>query len=389
MNHSSPTRIYLDHNSTSPVDPQVADILDQAHRAFPHNPASAHHYGRLANDALETAKEGICRLLGAEVDSIPRDRLIVTSGGTEANNLAIRGPWEANPQGTIVVSAVEHPSVLGPANWLASQGASVRFAPVSPTGTIDPGELRDLVDASVSLVSVQAANHETGVLQPLDEIAAICRVHGTLLHVDAAQAVGKIPISFRASNIDALTLAPHKFAGPRGVGGLIVSPRFKLRAILQGGPQQLELRPGTESIASVIATRAALEIWEQQRLSRSNHLRNLRDRLETIIVALRPNAVIAGRSENRLPHTLNVAFPGVNRQALVIALDQAGIACSTGSACASGSSEPSPVLTAMGYPTNWLESAIRFSLGTTNTEAEIDFAAEKLEQILNRLCIVK
>ncbi len=245
--------------------------------------------------------------------------------------------------------------------------------------------LADLLRPDTRLVSIMLANNETGVLQPVREIAAVCRAAGVLIHTDAVQAVGKIPVHFRELGVDALTATAHKFHGPLGIGVLIVRHGVTLEPALHGGFQQASLRPGTESVALAIGMQTALEAWRRESDARRQRMTELRDNLERQLLAGDPRAVVIGAAAPRLPHTSNIAFVGVDRQALVMALDLAGVACSTGSACASGSSEPSPALVAMGLPEEQISSSVRFSLGATTTPADIDEAARRILMVCNHL----
>jgi cysteine desulfurase len=371
--------IYLDHNSTTPILPEVADAMHAVYRAGYVNPASQHQLGQRARRKLEETREAILRLLGGQTAGMEADRLIFTSGGTEANNLALRGLAGA-PPGRIVISAVEHPSVVGPAEFLASQGFTVETIRALPSGAIDVAHLQSLIDADPPprVVSVMAANNETGVLMPdLAAIFAACRARGSATHVDAVQLAGKLPCDFRARGADALTIAAHKFHGPIGIGALVLAPRVKIDPIIFGGFQQEGIRPGTEGVALAVGMLAALEGWERDRPARCAHLLSLRNRFEELLLSELPDVVVNGTAD-RLPQTSNLAFLGCDRQELLLALDLAGVCCSTGSACASGSSEPSPVLRAMGVPSAVLRGALRFCFGLTNTPAEGEWAARHI-----------
>lgn len=376
--------IYLDHNATSPLLPEVADALDRAQRLGYANPASQHSAGRKARHVLEEARERIGEILGAEISGHRPDRVIFTSGGTEANNLALMGLTNAE-RGTLLISAVEHPSLRGPAAELARRGWEVETVPVDGDGRINVDALAEQLRPKTRLVSIQLANSETGVIQPVAEIAALCRARGVLFHTDAAQAVGRIDVHFSTLGVDALSAAAHKFHGPLGIGLLIVRRGVELSPTLFGGFQQSALRPGTESVPLVLGLLAALEVWQRERMTRTTHWLALREAFETKLQTGYPDLVVHGASVERLPQTSNIAFIGVNRQTLLIALDQAGIACSTGSACASGSSEPSPTLIAMGRPAAELESSLRFSFGATTTAAEVAEAAERILSVYREL----
>jgi cysteine desulfurase len=348
------------------------------------NPSSQHRFGRKARQWLEDAREGMARILGAELATSPPDQLIFTSGGTEANNLALLGLAEDRP-GQVVVSKIEHPSVLGAAQHLRSRGIQVAKLGCTPQGVVDLQQLAELLRRPTRLVSVMLANNETGVLQPLEQVASLCRHHGALVHTDAVQAVGKIPVSFRALGVDALTVAAHKFHGPRGSGALLLKAGVRLAPLLHGGFQQSGLRPGTECVTLAVGMWKALELWQREAAERSARWTALRDRLEAALLSGWPSAAIHGKGAPRLPQTTCISLTGLNRQAVVMALDLAGLACSTGSACASGSSDPSPALVAMGCPQEQLASAVRFSLGATSRADEVEGAVERILLVCNQL----
>jgi len=399
--------IYLDHAATTPLLAEAAEAMATAQRAGYMNPASQHGAGRRARRVLEEARERIGILLGADMTSARPDRVIFTSGGTEANNLALLGKWEVGsrkselpenddrawsgsshfplPTSHFVVSSVEHPSVLGPAERLQRLGVGVVRLPVDRNGRIDPADVAARLTSAVRLVSIMLGNNETGILQPVRETAAVCRAAGVLMHTDAVQAVGKMPVDFRALGVDLMTVAAHKFHGPVGIGALVVRSGVDVAPQLFGGFQQGGLRPGTEAVAPVLGMLAALESWHREAAERTARLTTLRDRFEADLAAALPDLVIHGRHVPRLPQTSNVAFIGVDRQTMLLALDQAGICCSTGSACASGSSEPSPTLVAMGCSADELSSSLRFSLGAGTTAAETAEAARRIVRVYHEL----
>jgi cysteine desulfurase len=311
------------------------------------------------------------------------DRLIFTSGGTEANNLIVRGRAGSKP-GQVIVSAIEHPSVLAAAE-LAAAGQDVVRLPVNPQGVTELGELAKLLATPTRLVSIMLGNNETGVLQPVSVAAAICRSAGVAIHTDAVQCAGKIPIRFGELGVDALTISAHKFHGPVGIGALLVSHDLALEPILGGGFQQSGLRPGTEPVALAVGMHRALQLWEREQELRATRVRDLRDRFELQLRAACPEILVHGAAVPRLPHTSCIAFPGLDRQALVMALDRQQIACSTGSACASGSSEPSPVLLAMGLSATVVEGSVRFSFSALTTDREVVESVNRIANVVNDL----
>lgn len=393
------TAIYLDNNATTPIDPRVVDAMTRAWRECGANPASQHGPGRKARRMLEEAREGIAELLGAKTGGMDSDQVIFTSGGTEANNLAIFGLLAATKPGrrmpndvlilndvSILVSPLEHHSVLRAADELPRDGSRVEMFPVEPSGTVNVAEAaRLIVIMQPPLVCLMLANNETGVVQPVTRIAELCRRQSVLLHTDVAQAVGKIPVNFRELGADVMSVAPHKFHGPIGVGALVVRHGIKLQPQLHGGFQQAGLRPGTENVALAVGFHEALRLAVTELAERAARMQSLRDSLEDHLLREVPDAIVIGKDSPRLPNTSCIAFPGVDRQQLVIALDLAGVACSTGSACASGSSELSPALLAMGLPKAVAESAIRLSLGAFTTAEEAAEAARLISKTVNAL----
>jgi cysteine desulfurase len=383
--------IYLDHNATTPLAPQVAQAMLDCELHAWGNPASSHYAGRRARQLLEQAREGIAALLGARVQTAQPDRLVFTSGGTEANNLALFGLCGAAAgPGRLIVSAIEHPSVSGPADELARRGWEVSRVPVTPAGIVDLARLEAALRSSGSrplpvIVSVMLGNNETGVLQPVEQVAVLCRAVGAGLHTDAIQAAGKAPVDFHALDVDALAVSAHKFHGPRGIGALLLRHGVGLQGQMFGGFQQDGQRPGTESVALAVGMHEALRLAHQELAARAARMAALRDRLEAGVLAGFPGAVVHGKGAPRLPHTSNISFPGLDRQALQMALDLAGVACSTGSACASGSTDPSPVLIAMGSPEELLHSSLRFSLGAPTTACEVERAIDRILNVCNDL----
>ena len=308
-----------------------------------------------------------------------------TSGGTEANNLALLGQSHA-PPGRVLIAALEHPSTLAAGRQLQRQGWQVDWIRARECGQIDLDHLQLLLEAAKEppcLVSVMLANHETGVLQPVREVVQRCQPQGIPVHTDAVQAIGKIPVHFASLGVTYMSVAAHKFYGPCGIGALIVRGKTPLRPILYGGAQQLATRPGTEPVALVIGLLTALKAAQAQQEQWSRHLAACRDELQHCLGQL-PEVLVNGTA-TRLPQTLNVSFLGVDRQALLMALDLAGVYCSSGSACASGSSEPSPVLQAMGLPRERVTSAIRLSVGVPTREADVSVAADRILKAVNQL----
>lgn len=365
---------------------EVAQAMSQAYESAFFNPSSQHQAGQKARRRLDDARETILNLLGAETTRFASDRLVFTSGGTEANNLALFGLGKET-NGQVIISAIEHPSISEAAEQLASRGVKVRVLPVDNNGVVQLAELDQWLAEPTRLVSVMLGNNETGVLQPIGEIATICRHREVPLHVDAVQGIGKIPVNFRKLGASAMTLTPHKFHGPRGIGALVLDDHVTLNPTMFGGSQQLALRPGTESVELAIGFEKALQLAIEAMPEAGPSMQVLRDRLEALLTDLvgEDEMQVIGRDAPRLPHTSNTAFPGIDRQALAMALDMAGVACSTGSACASGSSEPSPTLIAMGLPEDVVSGSIRLSLSRFTTEPEVDEVASRISNCIKHL----
>ena len=401
------THIYLDHNATTPLLPEVADAVREASLRYHANPGSQHEPGRQARRALETARQRIGELLGARTTGMNADRILFTSGGTEAANLAIFGLLESpkknlalasslqragpplqttNPQ-HFLTTTLEHPCILEAAAQLPHRlpHCEVETLPPNPDGIVPLEKFRSAIRPETALVSLMLANNETGVLQPVAEVAALCTERNIPLHSDAAQMVGKLPVNFADLNLSAMSLAAHKFHGPLGIGALLLRHDLPLQPTLFGGHQQADLRPGTETVALAIGMQTALEHWHQRADENIGRITKLRNQFERTLLAELPTLVVIGGEAPRLPNTSNLAFVGLDRQALLMALDQAGIACSSGSACASGSSELSPVLLAMGLEKSVIEGSIRFSLGLTTTAAEIEESCRRILSVCQRL----
>lgn len=379
--------IYLDSNATSFLAPEIAERMHFLAQQPTANPSSQHALGRKARALVEQARFDCLQRLGANTKGMASDSLLFTSGGTEANNLAIAGMLDAKP-GRLIVSTIEHPSVLAMAERLSAQGQVVDYLRVCSDGQVDLGHLEELLadatKSAPSLVSVMAANNETGVLQPMREISQLCKQHGVLLHCDAVQLTGKLPLHFGDLALDAMTFTAHKIHGPIGVGGLILKHGTQLTSQLYGGFQQQALRPGTESAILADALSETLKQCDAHPQA-AQRMEQLRTRLEFALQSQIPDVVINGEKSPRLPHTTSVSFLGLDRQALQVALDLKGLACSTGSACASGSSQPSHVLQAMKVDERSLKGAIRLSLSRYTTDEEIDSAIDIIASVVAHL----
>jgi cysteine desulfurase len=362
-------RYYFDHNATTPVSQSVLEVLVAALLEVPGNASSIHQDGQIAKQRLEMARQEVAALLGSE----PKE-LVFTSGGTEADNLAILGSVLANvtPQKHVITTAIEHPAVLNPFRELERSGIPVTYLLPGPDGVIDPGDVRSALRPETALVSVMHANNETGALQPIAEIAAIAHQAGALMHSDGVQAAGKIPVDVEALGVDLYSISGHKFYATKGIGALYVKAGTKLRPIQFGGKHERERRPGTENVPSAVAMAKAAAIARGTLSIEPARLEALRDRLETGILARVPDAGVNAKDAARTPNTANIYFDGLEGEALVISLDLKGFAVSSGSACSSGAVEPSHVLLAMGLPPERARASLRFSLGHSNNEEQVD-----------------
>ncbi len=377
-------RIYLDHNATTPVDPRVLDAMLPWLRGGFGNPSSIHAEGRSARAAIDRARAHVARLLGADEAEI-----FFTSGGTESNNLAIFGAVEASGMaaGTLISTPVEHHAVLRPLRRLQAQGFDLHLLGVDSGGRVDPDELEQLLALhdDVLLVSVISANNEVGTVQPVDELAAICRARGVCIHTDAVQAAGKLPIKLADSPVDMLSISAHKLYGPKGAGALFIRRATKVSPQLLGGSHERKMRAGTENVAGIAGIGEACRLAGDELEAGNSKSSALRDRLWNGLNGKLEGVHLNGHRQYRLSNTLNVSFEGVEGEALLLNLDLAGIACSSGSACASGSLEPSHVLTAMGVSPALAQAAVRFSLGRSNTEEQLDSAVAEIISVVNRL----
>jgi cysteine desulfurase len=372
--------VYLDNNATTRVDEKVvAAMLPFFTESFG-NASSTHDYGASVAPAMKAARQKVQALLGAEFDH----EVIFTSGGTESDTTAILSALEALPnRREIVISAVEHPAILNVCQHLEKTGrAKVHFIGVDAAGKLDLDAYRAALSDQTALVSIQWANNETGVIFPVEELAQLAKNVGALFHTDAVQACGKIPLALKSLSIDMLSLSSHKLHGPKGIGALYVKKGVKLHPLFRGGKQERGRRAGTENIPGIIGLGAAAEIAAQNLEQDLARVKALRDRLESGLLAKIPLSRINGGNEDRLPNTSNVAFEHADGEAVLHRLDKAGIAASSGSACASGSMEPSHVLRAMQVPPVALQGAIRFSLSRDNSDADIDKLLEILPDIV-------
>jgi len=376
-------RLYLDHNATTPLDPLVADRMAQALRDVWGNASSIHHFGQQAKAALDEARTSVAALIGGDASEI-----VFSAGGTESDNLAIRGAAESiEPSGRkhLVTSAIEHEAVLNTMKALGRRGWRVTIVPVDASGIVSIDRLREAITDDTALVSVMHANNEIGTIQPIAEIAAVAHERGALFHTDAVQSAGKIPIDVRALGVDMLTIAGHKFYGPKGTGALWMKRGVRLVSPITGGKQERSRRAGTENVPALVGLGVAAELAQQKMTAEAPRLSALRDRLEAGVLSKVSNTERNGAASPRVPNTTNISIDRVEAESLLIGLDLAGIAVSSGSACSSGTLEPSHVLKAMGLPHARTLGSIRFSLGAANTAADIDRVIDTLPPIVEKL----
>lgn len=375
------TFCYFDNNATTRLAPEVLEAMLPFLTEHWGNPSSAYRFGNQLAAHVESAREKIAALIGAE----PRE-VVFTSCGTESNNTALHSALLSQPgKRHIVTTAVEHSATLNFAKSMQRQGCNVTFLPVDADGSLDLGLLEQSIRPDTAVVSVMWANNETGILFPIEEIAAICRSKGALVHTDAVQAAGKVPINVRAAGVDFLSLSAHKLHAPKGVGMLFVRRRVPFHSYIIGGHQERGRRGGTENVAGMVAFGRAAELAGQSIHEENTRVRRLRDHLEKSILSLIPGTRRNGPQEPRTPNTSNIAFEDVEAEAVLLLLDQVGICASSGSACTTGSLEPSHVLTAMGIEPLLARSSVRFSLGIYNTEAEVDRLLKHLPSIISKL----
>ena len=370
--------IYLDNNATTSLDPRVLDDMLPWMQGLHGNPSSIHRPGRAARAALDTARAQVAALVNAQPAQV-----VFTSGGTEAGNLALKGVCHGQPHGRVLISAVEHAAVLGPAEELIRKGWQVQRIPVDTDCRLDFNALQKMLNADVRLVSVMLANNETGAIQDVKAVAAAARERSTLLHTDAVQAAGKMPVDFGALGVDLMSLSAHKFGGPRGVGALILDQRLDLAPQITGGGQEHGLRSGTENIAGIIGFGKAAVLAHLELVARKRHMRALRDTLEAGLQSI-PGISIFAEQADRLPNTVQLGVTGFDGEFLVMELDKRGIAVSSGSACHSGSGQPSHVLLAMGVDEVLARSAVRISFGMHNTMDDVHTLLAALTTLVSK-----
>lgn len=373
-------QVYLDHNASTPVHPEVvAAMLPYFSERFG-NPSSVHGFGREAREGLETAREQVAHFL-----RVGKDEVVFTSGGTESDNMAVKGVAMAKRQGHIITSKIEHHAVLRAVQSLESQGFDATYLDVDGYGMVDPDALRRAIRPDTILITIMHANSEIGTIQPARELGAIAREHGIPFHMDAVQTFGKAPIDLDAFNIDMLSFSGHKIYGPKGVAGLYIRKGTKMVSIQHGGEHERRRRAGTENVAGIVGFGKAVEIRGRDMAEEGRRLTGLRDRLWQGLERRVPEVRLNGHPTQRVPGTCNVCFRHVESESIVLGLDLKGIGVSAGSACTSGNVEPSYVLVAMGVPLDWAMGAVRHSLGRATTEADIDYVLDSTEPLVAKL----
>jgi cysteine desulfurase len=375
-------RIYLDHNATTPLRPEVLEaMLPYFHEKFG-NPSSIHRFGQEVKKGVEEAREQVARLIHAH----PRE-IVFTGSGTEANNLAIKGAVSLlQKKGRhLITSSIEHPAVLKTCQYLENQGLRVTYLPVDRYGIVDPEEVRESITPETILISVMHANNEVGTIQPVQEIGQIARTHGILFHTDAIQSVGKLPVDVRSLGVDFLSISAHKIYGPKGVGALFIKEGTLIEPLHHGGHHELNRRAGTENVSGIVGFGRASELAFEELERNREKMESLRDHFWEKIREGIDHVYLNGHPVKRLPNTLNVTFEFIEGESLVINLDLFGIAASTGSACTSGALEPSHVLIAMGVPALQAQGSLRLSVGRESTREEVDQTVDVLKETVGRL----
>jgi cysteine desulfurase len=373
-------RVYLDHNASTPVHPEVVAAMLPYFGDVYGNPSSVHAFGREARDAVDGARDRIAGFLRARPDEI-----VFTSGGTESDNFGVKGLAWARGRGHIITSKIEHHAVLRTCQALEAQGFAVTYLPVDGTGMIDPDDVRRALRPDTIAITIMHANSEVGTIQPVQAIGALARAHGAAFHVDAVQTFGKVEIDVEAFNIDLLSFSGHKIYGPKGVAGLYVRKGSKIVSVQHGGEHERRRRAGTENVPGIVGLGKAVEIRSRDMKAEGERLVALRERLWDGIRSRVPDVRLNGHPTQRVPGTANIAYRNVESESIVLGLDLKGVAVSAGSACTAGSVEPSYVLVAMGVPIEWAMGAVRSSLGRSTTAEDIDYVIESVEPIVRKL----
>ncbi|HXG05028.1 MAG TPA: cysteine desulfurase NifS [Candidatus Binatia bacterium] len=373
-------KVYLDHNASTPVHPEVVAEMAPYWSEVYGNPSSVHGFGRAARAAVDAARERIAAFLG-----VTPEEIVFTSGGTESDNFALKGLAWARGRGHIITSRIEHHAVLRTCQVLEAQGFAVTYLPVDEYGQVSPDDVKRALRPDTVAISIMHANSEVGTLQPVAAIGALAREHGIPFHVDAVQTFGKIPLDVSAWGIDLLSFSGHKIYGPKGIAGLYIRKGSRMVAVQHGGEHERRRRAGTENVPGIVGLGKAVEIRAREMHDEARRLTALRDRLWVSVRERIPEVRLNGHPTERLPGTANLAFRHVESESIVLGLDLKGVAVSAGSACTAGHVEPSHVLVAMGVPLDWAMGAVRFSLGRSTTAEDIDYVVECLVPLVRRL----
>ena len=382
MNASQARRVYLDHNATTPVHPEVLEAMLPYFKDKFGNPSSIHGFGREVKVALEESREKVAKLINAGPSEI-----YFTSGGTESDNLAVKGTAFANRKKGkhIITSEIEHHAILESCKSLEKEGFEVTYLPVDGQGLIDPDDLGKAMRKDTILVSLMYANNEVGIIEPLEELSKITKENGVYFHTDAVQAMGKVPVDVQKLNVDMLSVSGHKIYGPKGVGAIYIRKGTRITSLSHGGSHERSRRAGTENVPGIVGLAKAVEIAYRDMEEQSKHLKKMSEAFYKKLTQAIPDVFLNGDLEKRIPNTLNLSFKAVEGESIILSLDLKGVAVSTGSACASGSLEPSHVLSAMGISPELAQSAIRFSFGRENTTDDVEYVVEILPEIVSRL----
>jgi cysteine desulfurase len=373
-------QIYLDHNASTPVHPEVVEAMLPYFSERFGNPSSVHGFGREAREGLETARDQVAHFL-----RVGKEEIVFTSGGTESDNMAVKGVAMARGRGHIITTKIEHHAVLRAVQTLEAQGFAATYLDVDGYGMVDPDALRRAIRPDTILISIMHANSEIGTVQPARQLGAIAREHGIPFHMDAVQTFGKVPIDLDAFNIDMLSFSGHKIYGPKGVAGLYIRKGTKMVSIQHGGEHERRRRAGTENVAGIVGFGKAVEIRGRDIVEEGRRVTGLRDRLWEGLRSRVPEVRLNGHPTERVPGTCNVCFRHVESESIVLGLDLKGIGVSAGSACTSGNVEPSYVLVAMGVPLDWAMGAVRHSLGRSTTAEDIDYVVDCTEPLVAKL----
>jgi cysteine desulfurase len=373
-------RVYLDHNASTPVHPDVVAEMAPYFTEYFGNPSSVHAFGREAREGLDRARDRIADFLG-----VAPEEILFGSGGTESDNVAVKGLAFARGRGHLVTSRAEHPAVLRSCQWLETQGFAVTYLPVDESSMVDPADVKRAIRPDTIAITIMHANSEVGTIQPVAEIGAIAQEHGIPFHVDGVQTFGKVPIDLDAFGVSVLSFSSHKIYGPKGVAGLYVRKGTKMVALQHGGEHERRRRAGTENVPGIVGFGKAVEIRSRVMTEEAVRLTAWRDRLWQGLRARVPEVKLNGHPTERLPGTLNVSYRRVESESIVLGLDLKGVAVSAGSACTSGSVEPSYVLVAMGVPLDWAMGAVRHSLGSSTTAEDVDYVVECVEPLVTKL----